>query len=220
MKRLRFERRIACPFSAAMEYAEDYFHQGATGSLRVPLCLGPLQVQFNRTIATGLIVCPDRTDATREHDALEVWMHPLGSPPFPELHALLTVRPLMPPGALIALELAYQPPFGAIGSLLDVIAGRHVAMAIGRALLDDLCAYLVTRSREFARIAAAPSDWGRLILMARKRPKRRKRPIGIGRLGAQRWLAVRFDKERSLTRTSAFAVVLNKSARPCKSRSQ
>jgi len=150
MKGLRFESRVECPFSAATEFAQEYFEQRVPGVLRVPLRFGPLKIQLNRGVSTGVAIYLDHTDPARKHEALAISMRPLGGLPFPEFRSALTVRPFMPPGTLIALELSYQPPLGVAGRLLDAVAGRLVAAAIGRALLDDLSAYLVARAREYA----------------------------------------------------------------------
>ena len=150
MKGLRFESRVACPFSAATEFALEYFEQRVPGVLRVPLRLGPLKIQLKRGVNTGVEIYLDRSDPARRHEALEISMRPLGGLPFPEFRSAITVRPFMPPGTLIALDLSYQPPLGVVGRLLDAVVGRLVVAAIGRALLDDLSAYLVARAREFA----------------------------------------------------------------------
>ncbi len=150
MKQLRFESQVACPFSAATEFAQDYFQERVPGVLRVPLRLGPLKIELNRGVSTGVAVFLDRTDPARRHEALEISIRPFNGLPFPEFRSALTVRPFMPPGTLVALELSYQPPLGFVGRLLDAVAGRLVAAAIGRALLDDLSTHLVARAREFA----------------------------------------------------------------------
>jgi|GEM_PF-1364800 hypothetical protein len=158
MKRFRIETQVACPFSAAIDFAKDYFRLRAPGVLRVPLRLGPVDIQFNRTMTARMIVCTDRTDLTRKHEALEIRMHPLGAIPFPEFSSTLTVRPHMPPGTLLALEVSYRPPLGILGSILDAALGRRVALGIARALLGDLASYLAERARDFARSGSIDDD--------------------------------------------------------------
>src|SRR5579875_637709 len=146
MKRFRIETQVACPFSAAIDFAKDYFRLRAPGVLRVPLRLGPVDIQFNRTMTARMIVCTDRTDLTRKHEALEIRMHPLGAIPFPEFSSTLTVRPHMPPGTLLALEVSYRPPLGILGSILDAALGRRVALGIARALPGARASYLAERN--------------------------------------------------------------------------
>lgn len=155
VNRLRFERSISYPFSAAIEHSETYFHEHTPGVLRVPLQLGPLRVQLKRSVTTGIVVSPDHTDEARLHEALELWIHPLGRLPFPELRALVTVRPHLPPGTHVVLDLSYEPPLGPLGRVLDALAGRRVAAAIGNALLDDLAAHLAARVEKPASVLRA-----------------------------------------------------------------
>lgn len=151
MKRFRLERQIACQFSEAIDYAEDYFRERTPALLRLPARLGPMQIELKRAVTLGLVIHPDWTDPARKHDALQVWMRPLGWWPFPELQATLTVRPFLPPGTLVVLDIAYEPPLGIAGRLIDRCAAHYAATALGRALLDDVCGYLTARSREGKR---------------------------------------------------------------------
>ena len=146
LNRLRFERSVACPFSAAIEHAESYFRTMTPRLLRVPLRMGPFKLQLKRAIATEVLIAPDETDPARKHEALEVWIRPLGRMPFPELRSRVTVRPQLPPGARLVLDLAYEPPLGLPGRVLDVLAGRRVARAIGNALLADIARHLTARA--------------------------------------------------------------------------
>jgi hypothetical protein len=134
-----------------MEYAGDYFRERVPGSIQVPLRIGPIRMGCRRAIATEIAVEVDRSDDARRHDAINLRLHPLGGFPFPELSAFLTARPHWPPGTWFVLDLSYEPPLGSLGRLVDVLAGRHVANAIGHALLDDVAAYLAGRFHVFSR---------------------------------------------------------------------
>jgi hypothetical protein len=151
MSRLHFESRIACPFSDAIDEAASYFANRRRGALRIPVHVGRLHLRLQRAITTRQSIFPDQSEMGRSHDALELLIHPLGRFPFPDLHALLTVRPCYPPGTKVALDLTYDPPLGIIGRHFDALIGRLVVAAAGRALLADVATFLVDRSREGER---------------------------------------------------------------------
>lgn len=149
VKTLHFECQVACPFSIATECAEEFLDRHE--QIRVPvLRFGALKIGINRSIATGIVVARDASDNVRWHEALEIWLHPVGMPPFPEIHGLLTVRPFIPPGTRIALDLSYRPPLGVLGRIVDRLALHVVASAIGQALLDDICVYLASPRPQLA----------------------------------------------------------------------
>jgi hypothetical protein len=144
-KRLRFERRARCAFSEAVPYVREFFDEHVAGLLSVPVSFGPIHAKFKRAVEMAVSVGPDRTDYARRHDAIDLAIHPLGPLPFPEIRCFVTLRPFMPPGTLVVLDFAYEPPLGSLGRLLDALAGRHVARAIGLALEHDLCAFVEAR---------------------------------------------------------------------------
>jgi hypothetical protein len=144
MRRLRFERRCACAFSDSISRAEAYLRRNRR-VLRVPVQLGPLNMQLKRTVTVGITVSRDVSDAVRIHDAMHLEVRPLGGLPFPHMRVHLTVRPQIPPGTRLMLELSYTAPLRLVGYVFDWLVGRRVAASIANALLDELCAELSTR---------------------------------------------------------------------------
>lgn len=152
MTRLTLATRVACPFSVAVAYTGAYFSEKAPRFLNLCLRLGLRRFPIHRVVMTAKVQ-PDDTDRAREHDALTLLIRPLGIVPFPVFHGLLTVRPHMPPGTQLALELTYEPPLGRLGRLFEVAVGRRIGVAAAQALVGELCAFLEARAREHARIA-------------------------------------------------------------------
>ncbi len=125
---IRRDAFAACPFSAAIECAEDYL-QRAVARGRIQELLVPTDVSVR--------VVEDYTDTVRRHDALEFRWRPRISV-LPSAHALLTVRPHAPPGTELQFSIAYEPPFKGFGRLFDTWIGRHIAWATSGLLLRRL----------------------------------------------------------------------------------
>jgi hypothetical protein len=129
---VRFRTRIIrenlfarCPFSAAIELAENFLREVAR--------LGHIDELVVDSELSSLVV-NDFTDTVRRHDALEFrWKPRYGL--FPSAQALLTVRPHAPEGTELQFSIAYVPPFGAVGKLFDALIGRYVARFTARRLL-------------------------------------------------------------------------------------
>ncbi|GAC1660171.1 MAG: hypothetical protein NVS4B13_08270 [Candidatus Elarobacter sp.] len=151
LSRVVVDRLVRCPFSVAHEYAEDFFRDYAEGGaeVRVPLrdfvSLGgrlrrPVRVVFDRS--------PDQLEAGRGHDALEVhWT--AGTRLFPEFHGSVRLRIASVEETRLTLEGAYRPPFGPAGAVFDTLAGRRIARATMRDLLDRLCDAMERRESAF-----------------------------------------------------------------------
>lgn len=146
----RVEALAACELSAAIGYAEAYLRERLPATIKVPLTIGGLGIELKRAVAVEAAVAADWTDPVRRHPALQLLAQPVGGLPFPALKLLVTVRPHFPPGTCVTLDLSYVPPLGMAGRLFDAIVGHHVARAIARSTLDELCTYLAGRSLEFA----------------------------------------------------------------------
>jgi hypothetical protein len=139
---------VRCPFSAAIEYIDDY-HRRRTEPHIVPYA----QVARHVHCEAGEI--RDVTDATRVHEALLFrWSSRFPFLP-PLVHGLITVRPNAP-STQIRLEATYVPRFGFVGRLIDVFIGRALVRRTLRTFLDDVRRFVENayeRERENARRA-------------------------------------------------------------------
>lgn len=153
--RVVVERVVLCPFSVAHDYAEDFFADASRGvELHVPLRdLGRLR-QPVRLVAERL---HDDDDPGRVHDRLEIdWS--AGTRFFPDFHGALSLRIDSVETTLLSLDGTYQPPFGPFGSVFDVVAGRRIARATMRDLLERLGDAMEAREVEFRAGADAGSS--------------------------------------------------------------
>lgn len=144
MKRLRFDRLRSCAFSDSISRAETYLRRHS-GTLHVPIRLGSLNMRLRRAVTARITVSRDVSDMVRIHDALHLELHPLRGLPFPHMHVHVMVRPQIPPGTRLMLELSYMPPLRPVGHLFDSLVGKHMVAAIANTLLDELCAELSVR---------------------------------------------------------------------------
>jgi len=144
--RVIVERVVRCPFSVAHDYAEDFFADAARGvELHVPIRdFGHLRRPV-RLIAQRL---PDEHDSGRVHDQLEIdWS--AGTRFFPDFRGALRLRIETVETTRLALEGAYEPPFGAFGTIFDLVAGRRIAQATMGDLLRRLGDAMEAREVEF-----------------------------------------------------------------------
>lgn len=153
LARVVAERVVRCPFSIAHDYAEDFFRAAAQGiDVRVPLrdlvpTTGGRLRQPVRLVAQRR---RDEEDPGRVHDALEIdWT--AGTRFFPDFHGALRLRIASVDTTRLTLEGTYRPPFGAFGIGFDLLAGRHIARATMRDLLDRLADAMEAREAEFRR---------------------------------------------------------------------
>ena len=160
VSRIVVERIVRCPFSVAHDYAEDFFTHAARGvELNVPLRdltvtrAGRLR-QRVRLVAERV---RDEHDPGRAHDALEIdWR--AGTRFFPDFHGMMRLRIDTVETTRLCLEGTYQPPFGPFGLVFDVVAGRRIARATLRDLLERLGDAMERREAEFrARLAPGSS---------------------------------------------------------------
>lgn len=125
---IRRDTLAKCPFSAAIECAEDYLQRAAARG-RIQELLVPTDL--------SVLVVEDFTDSVRRHEALEFrWRPGIGA--FPSAHALLTVRPHAPPGTELQFSMNYEPPFKGFGRFFDALLGRHLAWVTSGLLLRRL----------------------------------------------------------------------------------
>ena len=130
MSEVRVTRHCACPFSAVIEFAEKAL-QGSPW-MRV----SPVPAVSENVKALAMIV-EDSSDDVRRHDALLLAWKPDHRGMFPDFRGALTARP-SGRGVQLDLHGRYEPTFGRVGALFDIVAGRQIArMTMGR-VLDDL----------------------------------------------------------------------------------
>jgi hypothetical protein len=125
---IRRDAYATCPFSAAIECAQEFLQRAADRGR-----IDELLVETN----VSVLVVDDYTDSVRRHDALEFRWRPRLNV-FPVGHALLTVRPHAPPGTELQFSVTYQPPFEGFGRLFDAWIGRHIAWITTGLLLRRL----------------------------------------------------------------------------------
>jgi hypothetical protein len=128
MTQVQVRRFVACPFSAAIEFAEKAANNRSGFSVSPSLPIGE-RVDFT-TAST-----PDRSDATRKHDALLIAWKPQTRGMFPDFRGVLTVRP-KDAGVSLQLSGSYEPPYGPAGKVFDLAFGRAIAMRTMRHLLN------------------------------------------------------------------------------------
>ena len=149
--RVLVQRVVRCPFSVAHDYAEDWFADAAGGvELRVPLRdVAPTRKgHLRRRVRLVAERVRDEHDPGRAHDALEIdWS--AGTRFFPDFHGALRLRIASVETTLLSLEGEYQPPFGPFGRVFDLVAGRRIARATMRDLLERLGDAMEQREAEF-----------------------------------------------------------------------
>lgn len=158
--RVCVERVVRCPFSVAHDYAEDFFADAARGvELHVPLRdLAPTRGgHLRRRVRLVAVRLPDEHEPGRAHDALEIdWT--AGTRFFPDFHGALRLRIASVEETRLTLEGTYRPPFGAFGTVFDLVVGRRIARATLRDLLRRLGDAMERREAEFlADGPASPS---------------------------------------------------------------
>lgn len=125
---------VKCPFSGAIEFVERLHRSGGEhvigpfGGLRAPVLCDLHEVR-------------DYTDETRIHEALAVHWSARANIPVPEMNGLLTVRP-NGQFTQLRMEGTYEPPFGFLGRLFDLLIGRYIALRTIRAFLAELRVFI------------------------------------------------------------------------------
>jgi hypothetical protein len=128
MTQVQVRRFVACPFSAAVEFAEK------AANNRRSLYVTP-SPPLSERVRLMTASTPDRSDETRKHDALLIAWRPQARGLFPDFRGVLTVRP-KDAGVWLQLDGSYEPPYGAAGKVFDVAVGRAIAKRTMHSLLD------------------------------------------------------------------------------------
>lgn len=132
MTRIRVQRHVECPFSAALEFAEQAV------SRRAEFYVSPSPPLGERVHAVASSI-EDATDTVRKHEALLLAWRPQTRDIFPDFHGVLTVRPERS-GVSLRLTGEYEPPYKPFGKVFDALAGRVLARRTMLNLLSDLAA--------------------------------------------------------------------------------
>lgn len=145
MTQLTLARSVDVPFSAAVDYASQFFDEHPSLRLRA--------FSAEASVKAGFRTVDDVTDHARGHDAVVFAWYPK-HPLLPALCATLRVRPDYH-GATLLLDAQYSPPLRSAGRVFDRIAGRHIARATMNHFLDDVAAFMKERYARF--LSTTPS---------------------------------------------------------------
>jgi hypothetical protein len=150
--RASVERTVRCPFSAAHEYASEFFREAETSGIEVQVPLRDffvaLRGRVRRPVKLVFAHHPDETEAGRVHDALMLYWT-AGTRLLPDFHGTLRLRIETVDQTRIALEGAWRAPLGWLGWAFTVVAGRRIAKSTMRDLLDRLAEALERREQTF-----------------------------------------------------------------------
>ena len=159
VSRIEVERVVRCPFSVAHDYAADFLRDAEREvDVRFPLrdLAGILRGTMRKPVKLVFALHPDETDDGRVHDAMLVeWR--AGTRLLPDFHGTLRLRIASVETTLLTLEGAYRPPFGPAGRIFDAAAGRRIALATMRDLLDRIGDALERREAEYRASSASGS---------------------------------------------------------------
>jgi hypothetical protein len=151
VSRASVERIVRCPFSVAYDYAVEFFRQAESDIVvRVPLrdFLYGLRGGVARPVRLVFARHPDDTEPGRVHDAILVeWS--AGTRLLPDFHGTLRMRIETVDTTRVILEGAWRPPLGLLGRIFEVVAGRRIAIATMRDLLDRLAEAMERREQTF-----------------------------------------------------------------------
>ena len=150
-----------CPFSIASEYVSSYMQRFADNDdevamVRLPLrTFGlPLPGSLRHRIRIRFEDSVDVNERNRSHRGLKFhWS--AGNPLLPDLHGDLSFRIAADSRTEIVLTGEYSPPLGRVGSVLDKLMGKRIALATGKALLERIAADMERRERDFRAVHPA-----------------------------------------------------------------
>jgi hypothetical protein len=139
-----------CPFSIALEYAEDFFRAAEAGGegsvirLGMPAGIGAL---IGRRVILSFGVHSDLTDRGRANEEV-AFRWSAGSPLFPAFHGTVRMR-IAGRRTRLIVEGDYVPPGGVLGSIFDRMIGRRIARAGLYDFARRLAATLAERERRW-----------------------------------------------------------------------
>lgn len=144
-----------CPFSVAPDYVSKYMQRFADNdddlaTVRLPLrAFGlPLPGSLRHRVRIAFEDSVDDHERNRSRRGLKFHWD-AGNPLLPDLHGDLSFRIAPDSRTELVLTGEYSPPLGAIGSLLDKMLGRRIALGTGQALLERIAADMEWQERDF-----------------------------------------------------------------------
>jgi len=145
------EKRCACPFSIAQEYAQQYLQRAEAGGAE-PLAVYPFALPFfslRRSVAMSFSLASDETEPGRAHDQVIVrWTS--GFALLPDFRGTIRFRPEHNE-TLVMIDGTYKPPFGRPGAVFDRLIGKWIATSTVSDLLRRITASLEDQQRAWLR---------------------------------------------------------------------
>ncbi len=141
------EKRCACPFSIAQEYAQQYLKRSETGGPD-PLVVYPFARPFfslRRSVAMSFSLASDETEPGRAHDQVLVrWTSGFGL--LPDFRGTIRFRPDHAE-TLVMIDGSYKPPLGRPGAVFDRLIGKWIATSTVSDLLRRITSSLEEQQR-------------------------------------------------------------------------
>lgn len=134
---------VACPYHLAKQYLADVLRTSREkpDAMTVGIPFGGLDVSKQVEFTTS-----EGADPMHFDQPWKLHWSPAGGGPYPDFDGELTVRADEDyTSCLLELQGAYRPPGGLAGEAFDTVAGRKIASATARALLEKVGAELVER---------------------------------------------------------------------------
>lgn len=132
---------IESPPSIALPAIERYLEsKGNTLNLTLPLkSLGlPTELELSREVKVEFVpFVQNKLAPGRRNERIALEWQPEGNGPYPTFKGQLIIRPLSGDTEL-ELKGGYEPPLGGVGKMFDNVAGKHIAQATARELLEVL----------------------------------------------------------------------------------
>ena len=152
------EKRCACPFSIAQEYAQQYLQRMESGG-PAPLAVYPFALPFfslRRSVAMSFSLASDATEPGRAHEQVLLrWTSGFGL--LPDFRGTIRFRPEHG-GTLVMIDGTYKPPLGRPGAMFDRLIGKWIATSTISDLLRRIAASLELQQREW--LAKQPASAG------------------------------------------------------------
>ena len=133
MHSIKRTTEIHCPFSAAVELAEQWL---STGSMVLRIGIGSRFVPLQR-VSARTVTLDDVTDTARRHSALAAQLLPERRSMFPAFRIVATVRPWQT-ASRITVTATYDPPLGWLGPFVDALVLRRIASIVLAGFVADL----------------------------------------------------------------------------------
>jgi hypothetical protein len=141
---VRSERIADCPFSVAVEYADNFFKRDADELGRFTVHLGVLR----RAVTFSFGVHYDVGDGARGQNELHfTWS--ARSRLLPNLSGILQFAIASYKETRIVLAGTYEPPLGPLGSIFDAVIGHRLAAATANDFVARIAGALEAQERAF-----------------------------------------------------------------------